>query len=223
MHWITKTLAMLCLLLPGGRAMAETVFTYTYTGQALDLFVAGSEQSELTTANELTFSFESSTVLLANTTYDLTDLHGVLTPGIAEWRVSDGSSGFDSSSTAPRTGLSGDSFVSTNGHGMIVSWGFAAGEGGQIGSDGQDDVSCGPTACLSSIARAGEYAGDYIQVDPATGSFLYAGSSDRPGTWLGPVATDIPEPGTALLFGTAVVGIGLSRLRGQTLRINPRH
>ena len=130
MHWITKTLAMLCLLLPGGRAMAETVFTYTYTGQALDLFVAGSEQSELTTANELTFSFESSTVLLANTTYDLTDLHGVLTPGIAEWRVSDGSSGFDSSSTAPRTGLSGDSFVSTNGHGMIVSWGFAAGEGG---------------------------------------------------------------------------------------------
>jgi hypothetical protein len=164
-----------------GQASANQ-YTYTYQGNPFDTFVAGSEPSQFTSSNAVVFSFVTDFLVPVNTTFHLSNLvssNWVPSPDVTSWSITDGTFSYGLSS--PGAAFASDSFISTDSAGNISSWQFVV---DSITTSGISTiVSCGAAPCHGSIFTVGSFAGEYDQVNPPTGSFLYVGLATTPGTW----------------------------------------
>jgi len=200
-------LGIVAVLFRVGSASAS-FYEYTYQGNPFDTFVPGSEPSQFTSKNAVVFSFVTNSVIPISTTFDLTNIVGgnfVLSPNVISWSVTDGKFSYGSSTVSSYLT---NAFVTTNSAGNIVSWQFVTETNPNFFNPSSTIVSCGTAPCISSIGHSGVYAGEFDQVTPLIGQFLYAGYAATPGFWASPSLTPPPVP-TQFWDGATTVGDGI--------------
>jgi hypothetical protein len=223
-------------------AWAGPVWTYSYQGQPFDGFYPTGPTNPFSTANAVTFSFETSIPIAHGTTYTLYD-GSAINPTLLSWQVSDGSQSFSSATdTFGAPGYSTDggiilgSNIALSRTGQIVSWFFGAEQvGGGFLKSPNDQLgvtieSCGPDPCIESVVGptwTTWYAGDYDQYNLPGGPYGGSGGADTPGTWTiihpccghGHDPDPVPEPSSLALILPAIgVMIGLRGMSRAVLK-----
>jgi hypothetical protein len=192
-----------------------SVFEYIYHGNPFDTFVAGTEQSQFTSNNAVTFSFITSTLIDYDTTFDLSS------PNLVSWAITDGSFTYGAATAGAQLyPFPGTNFVTIDDNRNIVSWDFITQTFAIPSTPGSTIESCGAAPCPSSIGHIAEYAGKYDQITPLAAPFLYAGYAATPGCWTVPPAP-VPLPSAIALLTSGLVGLGLLGWRRKRKAYKP--